>query len=267
MQQQDCSVRVSAGTADAPSHRLCRFLHANTECYGYKNYRQHPRCNYGQGRVRDFVMMPTTLERGCDPFRAVSTAWIKVGHSRHAKAHSAMSSATTRSTVFEQYALPLLSALYSHACWLTRDHAEAEDLVQETLIKAFSAFDSFQQGTNFKAWIFRILRNTFLTSRTGMAASHTVFLEDHPETLDSVTSGATPEDNLIQLNNEAALYAALDQLQPPLREVLLLCDVEELKYKDIALVLDVPIGTVMSRISRARVALRQLLQPQFGESA
>jgi RNA polymerase sigma-70 factor (ECF subfamily) len=212
-------------------------------------------------------MIPTTLERGCDPYRAASVPWIEVRNTRQAKAHSPMSSETTRSAVFEQHALPLLSGLYSHACWLTRDHAEAEDLVQETLTKGFRAFDSFQQGTNFKAWIFRILRNTFLTSRTGIAASQTVFLEDHPETLDTVTAGPTPEDNLIQLNNEAALYAALDQLQPPLREVLLLCDVEELKYKDIALVLDVPIGTVMSRISRARVALRQLLQPQFGESA
>jgi RNA polymerase sigma-70 factor (ECF subfamily) len=212
-------------------------------------------------------MIPTTLERGCDPYRAGSTPWIEVRNTRQTKAHSAMPTDTTRTSVFEQHALPLLSALYSHACWLTRDHAEAEDLVQETLTKAFRAFDSFQSGTNFKAWIFRILRNTFLTSRTGVAASHTVFLEDHPETLDTVAAGPTPEDNLIQLNNEAALYAALDQLQPPLREVLLLCDVEELKYKDIALVLDVPIGTVMSRISRARVALRQLLQPQFGESA
>ena len=170
------------------------------------------------------------------------------------------------SATFEHLALPLLSSLYNHAFWLARDHAEAEDLVQETLSKALRAFGSFQTGTNFKAWIFRILRNTFLTSRTGIAAARTVFLEDQADGFDTIDASPTPEDTLIQLNNAAALHAALDQLQQPLREVLLLCDVEELKYKDIAVVLDVPIGTVMSRISRARVALRHLLQTQFGES-
>jgi RNA polymerase sigma-70 factor, ECF subfamily len=171
------------------------------------------------------------------------------------------------SPTFEQLALPLLPSLYSHAFWLTRNHAEAEDLAQETISKALRAFSSFQADTNFKAWIFRILRNTFLTSRTGIAASRTIFFEDHPEVLDTADCAPTPEDNLIQLNNETVLYNALDQLQPPLREILLLCDIENLKYKDIALVLDLPLGTVMSRISRARATLRQILQPQFGESA
>ena len=172
----------------------------------------------------------------------------------------------TRSADFEQLALPLFASLYNHAFWLTRNQAEAEDLVQETFSKSLRAFDSFQPGTNFKAWIFRILRNTFLTTRTGIATSRTVFLEDQPGTLDTTASGPTPEDILLRLDNEAALHTALEQLQPQLREVLLLCDVEEIKYKDIAGILDVPIGTVMSRISRARRTLRQLLQPQLGES-
>jgi RNA polymerase sigma factor (sigma-70 family) len=176
-----------------------------------------------------------------------------------------MSSAPS-SASFEQLALPLLPSLYSHAFWLSREHAEAEDLVQETIFKALRAFASFQADTNFKAWLFRILRNTFLTSRTGIAASRTVFLEDHPDLCSITDLSSTPEDHLIRLDNQAAVNHALDQLQPPLREVLLLCDVEELKYKDIALVLDVPIGTVMSRISRARRTLYQLLQPQLGES-
>jgi RNA polymerase sigma-70 factor (ECF subfamily) len=171
----------------------------------------------------------------------------------------------TRNAGFEQLALPLLPSLYNHASWLTRNHAEAEDLVQETFSKALRAFDSFQAGTNFKGWIFRILRNTFLTSRTGIAASRTDFLEDHPHVLDTTDASPTPEDNLIRLDNHAALQRALEQLEPPLREALLLCDVEEVKYRDIALILDIPIGTVMSRISRARRALRQLLQPQLGE--
>jgi RNA polymerase sigma factor (sigma-70 family) len=185
---------------------------------------------------------------------------------RPTEAIRTMPSAITRSADFEQLALPLFASLYNHAHWLTRNHAEAEDLVQETFSKALRAFDTFQPDTNFKAWIFRILRNTFLTTRAGIAASRTVFLEDHPDTLNTTPAGPTPEDNLIRLDNQAALHTALEQLQPQLREALLLCDVEDIKYKDIALILDVPLGTVMSRISRARRTLRQLLQPQLGES-
>jgi RNA polymerase sigma-70 factor (ECF subfamily) len=177
-----------------------------------------------------------------------------------------MLSALNRSADFEQLALPLFAQLYNHAHWLTRNPNEAEDLVQETFTKAFRAFDSFQHDTNFKAWIFRILRNTFLTTRAGIAASRTVFLEDHPDTFDTAAAGPTPEDTLIRLDNQAALHTALEHLSPQLREALLLCDVEEIKYKDIAVILDVPIGTVMSRISRARRTLRQLLQSQLGES-
>jgi RNA polymerase sigma-70 factor (ECF subfamily) len=178
-----------------------------------------------------------------------------------------MSSAINRSAAFEQLALPLFASLYNHAFWLTRNQAEAEDLVQEAFTKALRAFDSFQSGTNFKAWIFRILRNTFLTTRTAIAATSTVFLEDHPNALDTAAADPTPEDTLIRLDNHAALHTALEQLPPPLREVLLLCDVEEIKYKDIAVILDLPIGTVMSRISRARTALRQLLQPHLGKTS
>jgi RNA polymerase sigma-70 factor (ECF subfamily) len=198
----------------------------------------------------------------CLPVDAVS---LHPRNLRQTEAIRPMPAAPTRSATFEQLALPLFASLYNHAFWLTRDQAEAEDLVQETFSKALRAFDSFQPGTNFKAWIFRILRNTFLTTRTGIAVSRTVFLEDNPDALDTA-AGPTPEDNLIRLDNQAALHTALEQLQPPLREVLLLCDVEEIKYKDIAVILNVPIGTVMSRISRARRTLRQLLHPQLGES-
>ena len=177
-----------------------------------------------------------------------------------------MPSATIRSDDFEQLALPLFASLYNHAHWLTRDPSEAEDLVQESFSKALRAFDTFQPGTNFKAWIFRILRNTFLTTRTGISAARTVFLEDHPETLDTTAAGPTPEDILLRLDDQAALQSALEQLSPQLREVVLLSDVEEIKYKDIAAILDIPIGTVMSRISRARATLRQLLQPYLGKS-
>lgn len=176
--------------------------------------------------------------------------------------------ASTRSSTFEDLALPLLPALYNVAHWLTRSATDAEDLVQEALLKALRGFAGFEPGSNFKAWIFRILRNTFLTSRTGLAARCTVPLED--ELSDDYASGAglppestidreTPELNLIRLSDHSALHKAMEQLPPPLLEIILLCDVEEMKYKEIATVLNIPIGTVMSRIARARIHLRRLL--------
>src|ERR1700734_1610155 len=83
-----------------------------------------------------------------------------------------------QTTAFEDQALPLLPSLYNIASWLSRNPADAEDLVQETFLKALRGFSSFEPGSNFRAWIFRILRNTYLTSRTGLAAMRTVALED-----------------------------------------------------------------------------------------
>jgi RNA polymerase sigma-70 factor, ECF subfamily len=171
-------------------------------------------------------------------------------------------------STFEDLALPLLPALYNVASWLSRNPIDAEDLVQETFLKALRGMDSFEQGSNFKAWIFRILRNTYLTSRSGLAAMRTVSLDEElAETTDSgpasYPEGAidrqTPEVNLIRLTDRAALQNAMAQLPPLLLEVVLLCDVEEMKYKEIATVLDIPIGTVMSRLARARASLRTLL--------
>jgi RNA polymerase sigma-70 factor, ECF subfamily len=168
-----------------------------------------------------------------------------------------------QSSTFEELAMPLLPALYNVAQWLARNGNDAEDLVQETLLKAFRGFSGFEQGSNFKAWIFRILRNTYLTSRGGLSARQTMALEDeleHEGYPESAIDRQTPELNMIRLTDKAALQDAMEKLPPPLLEVILLCDVEELKYKEIAGILGVPIGTVMSRIARARAALRQTLQ-------
>jgi RNA polymerase sigma-70 factor, ECF subfamily len=175
-----------------------------------------------------------------------------------------------QTTAFEDLALPLLPSLYNVAFWLSRNPTDAEDLVQETFLKALRGFTTFEPGSNFRAWIFRILRNTYLTSRTGLAATRTVALEDelndHRDELGTALypEGAidreTPEGNLIRLSDRAALHAAMEKLPPPLLEVILLCDVEEMKYREIATVLEIPIGTVMSRIARARTALRGELQ-------
>lgn len=167
---------------------------------------------------------------------------------------------------FADLALPLLPALYNVAHWLTRHAADAEDLVQETLLKALRGFSGFEPGTNFKAWIFRILRNTYLTSRSGLAAMRTVALEDelggddvYPE---SIVNRRTPEADVIRMRDADAVHAAMEKLPPPLLEVLLLCDVEEMKYREIAMVVGIPMGTVMSRVARARAFVRRELEAQ-----
>jgi RNA polymerase sigma-70 factor (ECF subfamily) len=142
---------------------------------------------------------------------------------------------------FEALALPLFDSLYNFAHWLAQDRHQAEDLVQETFVKALKGFGSFRAGTNFRAWMFKILRNTFLTSRTGLAST------------------MTPETLVITHDLGEALQQAIEALPVPFREVLLLADVEEMSYQEIAETLTVPIGTVMSRLARARKAARQKL--------
>lgn len=122
-------------------------------------------------------------------------------------------------------------------------------------MKALKGFQSFQQGTNFRAWMFRILRNTFLTSRTGLKAATP--LEEAEDALPPVLE--TPESALLARVDHELLQSALEQLAVHYREIVLLCDVEEMSYQEIAETLGIPIGTVMSRLWRARKALRDLL--------
>jgi RNA polymerase sigma-70 factor, ECF subfamily len=163
---------------------------------------------------------------------------------------------------FEELAMPLFDQLYNFAHWLAQDRTEAEDLVQETYVKALKGFSSFQPGTNFRAWMYRILRNTFLTSRTGLKATATTSLDadDSPE----LPAGPeTPETILIDHSEHHLLQTAIEALPVHFREVLLLCEVEEMSYQEIAVTLSIPIGTVMSRLSRARRALRENLQQKL----
>ena len=162
-------------------------------------------------------------------------------------------------TTFEDLALPLFDQLYNFAHWLTQDATEAEDLVQEAYTKALRGFSGFQLGTNFRAWMFRILRNTFLTSRSGLKSA-----ASEEQELDCMASRhPTPEAILIQQADRELVQQALTQLAVPFREILLLCEVEEMSYEEIAQVLAIPMGTVMSRLYRARRALRSLLFEKF----
>jgi len=157
--------------------------------------------------------------------------------------------------------MPLFERLYNFAHWLTQDRQEAEDLVRETFAKALKGFSSFRQGTNFRAWMYRILRNTFLTSRTGLQATATeqLDLEGEGEALLPAVK-ETPESILLQRSDQQLVQAALERLPVNYREVLLLCEFEEMSYQEISATLAIPIGTVMSRLSRARRALRDIVQ-------
>jgi len=164
-------------------------------------------------------------------------------------------------TTFEDLALPLFDQLYNFARWLTEDTSEAEDLVQETYAKALRGFPSFRPGTNFRAWMYRILRNAFLNSRTGLKNA-VVFEDEDPDNV--VADGSpTPESLLIASANREAVQQALEELPLQFREILLLCEVEEMSYQEIAETLAIAPGTVMSRLFRARKALRSILQEKL----
>jgi RNA polymerase sigma-70 factor (ECF subfamily) len=167
---------------------------------------------------------------------------------------------------FEKLALPQLDSLYNFARWLCGDAEEARDLVQETFVKAIKGFGGFQEGTNFRAWMFRILRNTFLTSRTGLERRSTT-QEDEEGFEESVVTSDNPELALIRRADIDLVQQAIGQLPVRFREVLLLADIEEMKYQEVADALTIPIGTVMSRLARARKQVREYILQNAGRKS
>jgi RNA polymerase sigma factor (sigma-70 family) len=160
---------------------------------------------------------------------------------------------------FEELAMPLFDSLYNFARWIARDSDDAEDLVQETYLKALRSFAFFQPGTNFRAWIFQILRNTFLSSRTKFERRMTEALDSDEGEPERAVDTETPETILINRSDSQLLQRAIDDLPVHYCETLLLCEVEEMSYQEIAQILSIPIGTVMSRLARARKAVRESL--------
>ena len=160
---------------------------------------------------------------------------------------------------FEDLAMPLFARLYNFAHWLTQDRAAAEDLVQETYMKALRGFSSFKQGTNFRAWMYKILRNTFLTSQAGLKASASLSLDSDDDKVAEPAAAETPESALLAHVEQDTIQQALERLPVKFREIILLCDSEEMSYQEIGETLGIPTGTVMSRLSRARKVMRELL--------
>jgi len=168
---------------------------------------------------------------------------------------------------FEREALPHLDACYRFALALTRNAAEADDLVQETMLRAFRAFDSYAEDTHCKAWLFRILKNAFLNRRR--TAGREVDLEDSLGAIQDLgwedrPFHRTPEDAAILSCTRDHIEQALRRMPRDFREAVVLADVEGLSYQEIAGVMGTPIGTVMSRIHRGRRMLRDLLGEALG---
>jgi RNA polymerase sigma-70 factor (ECF subfamily) len=160
---------------------------------------------------------------------------------------------------FEAEALACIDSLYSAALKLTRSPADAEDLVQDTYLKAFRASTRFERGTNLKAWLFTILYNTHRNARRD-AGRDPVDVDSHIVDMTPSSPGADPESLLVRATLDTDLRTALDSLPEVYRETLWLRDVEDLSYTEVAAVLDIPIGTVMSRLARARRALYERLR-------
>ncbi|HET6874399.1 MAG TPA: sigma-70 family RNA polymerase sigma factor [Acidimicrobiales bacterium] len=173
---------------------------------------------------------------------------------------------------FSDLAMEYMGSLYSAALRMTRNAADAEDLVQETYLKAYRAFGSFQEGTNLKAWLYRILTNTFINSsrarrrrpeQTELDEVEDLYLYKRLGGLEAVTAGRSAEEEVLEHFTESEVKEAVEALPEQFRLAVLLADVEGFSYKEIADILEVPIGTVMSRLHRGRRALQKALH-DFG---
>ncbi len=163
--------------------------------------------------------------------------------------------------VFEQEFLPLMEALYNYAVHLTRNKVEAEDLVQETYKKALGSMDKYQQGTNAKAWLFRILFNTFVNElRYGGRRPRQVELEEAMKSAAMPSSGAgSLSETPFQSSMGDEITWAVNSLERQQRAVVIMAYLEDFKYEEIAMILKVPVGTVRSRLHRAKKVLEKKL--------
>ncbi len=165
---------------------------------------------------------------------------------------------------FEASAMPFVDSLYNTAYRMTRNAQDAEDLVQETYLKAYRYYDKFTEGTNLKAWLFRILKNTFINNyrkkQSRPLTSSFTDIEDAFETqISDLRNGhiPSPEEDALENVMDEDVQKALDELSEDYRMVVLLADIEGFSYQEIAEILDIPPGTVMSRLYRARRKLEE----------
>jgi RNA polymerase sigma-70 factor, ECF subfamily len=155
---------------------------------------------------------------------------------------------------FEAQALPHLDAAYNLARWLSRSPADADDIVQDAMLRAFRAFDGFR-GHDAKPWLLAIVRNCWLSAGTASRRRGLTSLEDS-----MADEGPGPEEAAIQAGHQRRLDAMIARLPDDFREVLILREIEDMSYREIAQITGSPIGTVMSRLARARTLLREFVK-------
>jgi RNA polymerase sigma-70 factor (ECF subfamily) len=169
---------------------------------------------------------------------------------------------------FPDQAMQYAPQLYSAAMRLTRNSADAEDLVQDTYLRAWRSYATFQEGTNLRAWLYRILTNSFINKyrakqrrpdETGMDNIEDLYLYKRLSTLDTALGNRSAEDTMFEMFTDDEVKAALEELPENFRIPVLLADVEGFAYKEIAEMLDIPVGTVMSRLHRGRKGMHKLL--------
>jgi RNA polymerase sigma-70 factor, ECF subfamily len=169
---------------------------------------------------------------------------------------------------FADQAMEFMPGLYTAALRMTRNPADAEDLVQETYLKAYRGFHGFEEGTNLKAWLYRILTNTYINAyrakkrrpdEEDLEEVEDLYLYRRLGGLEAAAAGRSAEDELLDFFTDAEVKDAIEALPEQFRMAVLLADVEGFSYKEIAEILDVPIGTVMSRLHRGRRALQKRL--------
>lgn len=175
-------------------------------------------------------------------------------------------SAQTNHAVFEREAMPHISSLRGAALRLTRQSGDAEDLVQETYLKAFKAFEQFEPGTNCKAWLFRILTNTFINKYRRRVKEREILDGSERATAQhflihppSKKASLDPENHVAERSFSDEIHQALRKVPVEFRKIVILSDIQGLSYKEIADQVDIPVGTVMSRLFRGRRILQEAL--------
>jgi len=168
--------------------------------------------------------------------------------------------------LFERTVLPYLTSAYNLARWLTRNEHDAQDIVQEAFLRALRSFDTFTVGRDARAWLLTIVRNSCRTWYRQNRSRETTPERD-VDSQPAVAAWSDPEALLIENLNSQLIHQAMEQLPFEYREILILRELEELSYKEIAQIVEIPLGTVMSRLSRARKELYVLLGQPKGEIA
>jgi RNA polymerase sigma-70 factor (ECF subfamily) len=174
---------------------------------------------------------------------------------------------------FRDEAIPLLDSLYSAALRMTRNPADAEDLIQETMLRAYRAFERFEPGTNIRAWLFRIMTNAYINTYRKRQREPVKVPQDDVEEFDLYQElkdhdpqfSITPETIVLDSLFEADILTAIDELPEQFRLAVVLSDIEGFTYAEMAEIMDVPMGTVMSRLHRGRRALEKALWERVRE--